>query len=610
MNPNQNSFNPGAYNFVPGGAPSFVPRQDPNAPADQGAYNPYNPYNPYGQQQQQQPGGYGGGYGQYAQQQQGAYGGNGQYGHQQQQPQGGYQGGYPQAGAQGGSYQPPQARQPQARAPQTNSNNTFPAPLPARSIATPPASTGPAKTMSLNIGGAPAAAASSGPAKTMSISIGGKKVATPSTTGDKKAEPAKVLSIGGKSSTAKVMSIGSSATAATPAASDKKEEQTPAATATPAAVAAKDDKPVVPAAASDEKAAEWDEPETAASKDTTESSTTTKVSSAAPNKSSIFTRAAAKTDAEAIAKELARVADADVLQELYGGEEVDPNIKQHLNVVFIGHVDAGKSTMGGQLLYLCDMVDKRTMEKLEKEAKEAGRETWYLSWALDSTPQERAKGKTVEVGRAFFETPVRRYTILDAPGHKTYVPSMISGAAQADVAVLVISARKGEFETGFERGGQTREHAMLVKNNGISTMIVVVNKMDDPTVGWAEERFHEVQSKITPFLRQVGFKPSDLTFIPVSAYTGQNMKERVDKKLAPWSTGPSLLEFLDNMKIEDRKVNAPFVMSVSEKYLELGTMVVGKIDSGRVKKGDTLLMMPNRVSPGPIQYLYRKLVHN
>ena len=158
--------------------------------------------------------------------------------------------------------------------------------------------------------------------------------------------------------------------------------------------------------------------------------------------------------------------------------------KEHLNIVFIGHVDAGKSTLGGNLLYMTGMVDKRTMEKYEKEAKDAGRETWYLSWALDSTPQERSKGKTVEVGRGFFETEKRRYSILDAPGHKTYVPSMIGGASQADVGILVISARKGEYETGFEKGGQTREHITLAKTAGVSKIAVVINKMDDPTVEW------------------------------------------------------------------------------------------------------------------------------
>lgn len=127
-------------------------------------------------------------------------------------------------------------------------------------------------------------------------------------------------------------------------------------------------------------------------------------------------------------------------------------------------LDAGKSTMGGNILFLTGMIDQRTMDKYEKEAKEQSRESWYLSWALDTNKEERAKGKTVECGRAYFETDKRRYTILDAPGHKNYVPSMIGGASQADVGILVISARKGEFETGFERGGQTREHAVLAKN--------------------------------------------------------------------------------------------------------------------------------------------------
>lgn len=191
--------------------------------------------------------------------------------------------------------------------------------------------------------------------------------------------------------------------------------------------------------------------------------------------------------------------------------------------------------MGGNLLYLSGTVDKRTMEKYEREAKEAGRDSWYLSWALDSTPQERSKGKTVEVGRAYFETNTRRYTILDAPGHKTFVPSMISGAAQADVAILVISARKGEFETGFERGGQTREHIMLVKTAGVSKVTVVINKMDETTVEWAKSRYDEIKDKLTPFIKAAGFNiKTDVSFIPVSGYTGLNLKDRVSKDVCSW----------------------------------------------------------------------------
>merc|ERR1712100_759034 len=150
--------------------------------------------------------------------------------------------------------------------------------------------------------------------------------------------------------------------------------------------------------------------------------------------------------------------------------------REHLNLVFIEHVDAGKSTFCGQILYQTDQVDARTI------AKEENRDSWFLAFIMDTNEEERAKGKTVEVGRAHFDSPSKRYTILDAPGHKNYVPSMIAGACQADVGVLVISARKGEFETGFERGGQTREHALLAKTLGVRMLILAINKMDDSTV--------------------------------------------------------------------------------------------------------------------------------
>lgn len=233
---------------------------------------------------------------------------------------------------------------------------------------------------------------------------------------------------------------------------------------------------------------------------------------------------------------------------------------------FFKKIDAGKSTMGGNILYLTGMVDKRTLEKYEKEAKDAGRESWYLSWALDTNTEERAKGKTVETGRAYFETDKRRYTILDAPGHKNFVPSMIQGASQADIGVLVISARKGEFETGFDRGGQTREHAMLAKTSGINKMVVAINKMDDPTVNWDKARYDEIITKMTPFLKQSGYNPkTDIHFMPLSGFSGANIKD-CDRKVCPYYTGPSLLDFLDNYKTLDRKINAPLMIPLSEKY--------------------------------------------
>ncbi|KIM46217.1 hypothetical protein M413DRAFT_441286 [Hebeloma cylindrosporum] len=324
-----------------------------------------------------------------------------------------------------------------------------------------------------------------------------------------------------------------------------------------------------------------------------------KTESSAPSKT--FSLEKAKTDTNAIAQEVKTVADQAVVEDLYG------NTKEHLNIVFIGHVDAGKSTMGGNLLFLTGMVDKRTMEKYEREAKDAGRESWYLSWALDSTPQERTKGKTVEVGRAYFETDQRRYTILDAPGHKTFVPSMITGAAQADVAILVISARKGEFETGFERGGKTREHIMLVKTAGVSKVVVVINKMDDSTVNWEKSRYEEIKDKLTPFIKAAGFNPkTDVTFIPLSAYTGVNLKDRIPKSVCTWFDGPSFLEHLDHMPMVDRKNNSPLMMPVSEKYKDMGTIVVGKIESGHIRKGDSLILMPNKV-PVEVAAIYTEM---
>ena len=385
------------------------------------------------------------------------------------------------------------------------------------------------------------------------------------------APKAKVLSIGGDSSAppkAKVLSIGDTgASKPTP----KKEAASGKKTAEDGSKAA--------AVKAIEKTGEI-----TASKKTPSGRTSPTPSSGTSSPTPAEARA--QREADAVAKEQAEAVDEEVLAEVYG--------KEHVNVIFIGHVDAGKSTLGGSILYATGMVDERTMDKYKREAKEAGRETWYLSWALDLTNEERSKGKTVEVGRGFFETDSRRYSILDAPGHKTFVPNMIGGASQADVGVLVISARKGEYETGFEKGGQTREHAILAKTQGVNQLAIVVNKMDDPTVEWSEDRYKECIEKLTSFLRGLGYAKKDLTFMPISAQTTVGIKDRVPKDICPWYDGPSLLEYLDNLKTLERKLNAPFMMPVSGKYREMGTMVEGKIEAGVIKKGSSYLMMPNR----------------
>ena len=279
------------------------------------------------------------------------------------------------------------------------------------------------------------------------------------------------------------------------------------------------------------------------------------------------------------------------------GPPVDPDPRPHLNLVFIGHVDAGKSTTCGNIMYLSGLVDERTIEKYQKEAKAKNRDSWFLAYLMDTGEEERSKGITIEVGRTAFETENRRYTILDAPGHKNYVVNMISGATQADVGVLLISARKGEFETGFERGGQTREHAMLAKTLGLSRLVVAVNKMDDPTVEWREERFLEICEKLKPFLRSCGYRTTsedDVIFVPISGLQGDNLKEGPSDPRAGWVSGKhqTLFKTLDTTKLPPRDADAPLRMPLVESFKEMGVMVTGKIEQGKVSVGSQCVIQP------------------
>lgn len=216
-------------------------------------------------------------------------------------------------------------------------------------------------------------------------------------------------------------------------------------------------------------------------------------------------------------------------------------------------------------------------------------DSWWLAYVMDQNEEEKEKGKTVEVGRATMETPRIRYTIFDAPGHKNYVPNMIQGAACADFASLVISARKGEFEAGFEREGQTREHAQLAKSLGVTKLIIIVNKLDD--CQWRPERYNEIKEKVDPFLAQCGYDiNTDVFWIPIAGITGENIKFRKD---VDWYKGPTLLELFDQMTIPNRNPNGPIRIPILDKMIDRGVIVFGKVESGTINIGEKIAVAPS-----------------
>ncbi|PIO27823.1 hypothetical protein AB205_0148930 [Aquarana catesbeiana] len=267
--------------------------------------------------------------------------------------------------------------------------------------------------------------------------------------------------------------------------------------------------------------------------------------------------------------------------------------KQLLNLVVIGHVDAGKSTLMGHLLYLLGHVNKRTMHKYEQESKKAGKASFAYAWVLDETGEERQRGVTMDVGMTKFETKSKVITLMDAPGHKDFIPNMITGAAQADVAALVVDASRGEFEAGFEAGGQTREHALLVRSLGVTQLAVAVNKMDQ--VNWQQDRFREVTSKLGHFLKQAGFKDSDVFYVPTSGLSGENLAKCSQiPDLTSWYKGPCLIDQIDSFKAPQRSTDKPFRLCASDVFKDQGSgfCVTGKIEAGYIQTGDRILAMP------------------
>jgi elongation factor 1-alpha len=270
--------------------------------------------------------------------------------------------------------------------------------------------------------------------------------------------------------------------------------------------------------------------------------------------------------------------------------------KPHLNLVIIGHVDHGKSTTMGHLLYLAGSIDDRTIKAYEEEASKLGKGTFKFAWVLDSLKEERERGLTIDLRFLKFETPNYFFTIIDAPGHRDFVKNMITGASQADAAVLFVSAKRGEFEAGIGPGGQTREHGFLAFTLGVRQLAVAINKMDDPTVDWSQERYEEIKNEISRMLKIVGYNPDKIAFVPTSGWTGDGLTKPSEKM--PWYKGPSLYEALDAFTLPPKPTEKPLRLPVQDVYTitGVGTVPVGRVETGVLKEGDTVVFMPGDVT--------------
>jgi len=270
--------------------------------------------------------------------------------------------------------------------------------------------------------------------------------------------------------------------------------------------------------------------------------------------------------------------------------------KTHLNVVVIGHVDSGKSTTTGHLIYKCGGIDKRTIEKFEKEAKEMGKSSFKYAWVLDKLKAERERGITIDIALWKFETTKYYFTIIDAPGHRDFIKNMITGTSQADCALLVIASGQGEFEAGISKNGQTREHALLAYTLGVKQMIVLINKMDDKSVNWSQDRYNEIQTEVSNFLKKIGYDPTKIPFVPISGWLGDNMLERSPN--LPWYKGPTLLEALDAVNEPKRPIDKPLRIPLQDVYKigGIGTVPVGRVETGILKPGMVVTFAPSMVT--------------
>lgn len=276
----------------------------------------------------------------------------------------------------------------------------------------------------------------------------------------------------------------------------------------------------------------------------------------------------------------------------------DEDTLTQLNLAVVGHVDSGKSTLSGRLLHLLGRITQKEMHKYEKESKLQGKGSFAYAWALDESSEERERGITMTVAVAYFDTKKYHVVVLDSPGHKDFVPNMISGATQADAAILVIDASVGAYEAGMDSSkGQTREHAQLIRSFGVGQVIVAINKMD--AVGYSKDRFELIRHQLGVFLRTCGFKDSSISWIPLSVIENQNLvSSPSDVRFKSWYKGPYLLDAIDSLQPPTRELSKPLLMPICDviKSPTLGQVsACGKLEAGALRIGSKVLVMPSAV---------------
>ncbi|HID26549.1 MAG TPA: translation elongation factor EF-1 subunit alpha [Methanosarcinales archaeon] len=258
--------------------------------------------------------------------------------------------------------------------------------------------------------------------------------------------------------------------------------------------------------------------------------------------------------------------------------------KPHLNLAMIGHIDHGKSTLVGRLMFETGAVAPHIIEQYKKEAAAKGKATFEFAWVMDSLKEERERGITIDIAHQRFDTDKYYFTIVDCPGHRDFVKNMITGASQADAAILVVDAKDGVQP-------QTKEHAFLARTLGINQLIIAVNKID--TVKYDEKRYNKVKEDVSNLLKIIGYKPKEIPFIPTSALKGDNVSKHSDN--TKWYTGVTILESLDLLKEPEKPVDLPLRIPVQDTFVisGIGTVPVGRVETGKMKKGDKVVFMPS-----------------